>query len=161
MARDCGSGLRLGATARGVFHLAQGDGEDAAGQDVALRQGDVGVVVGEVGESLGRRVQHGRQSGGRTHADLEHLQLAVEEQVAASGAAQGGLAAGAQQVGQGGELIFRTASVEAGGEVIVVQGVHLAGFVEQPEDHAGAAGIDIEEPAGEGGHAYCSLRAEQ
>ena len=71
-----------------VFDGAVGQGENAAAEDVALWQRDVGVVVGQVGKGIRRLAEEAREGGWLAHADLQHLNGAIEEQVGTFGAAQ-------------------------------------------------------------------------
>ncbi|HSQ70863.1 MAG TPA: hypothetical protein VLM87_00445, partial [Rubrivivax sp.] len=117
---------------------AVGQGEQVAGQPVALRQADVGIVVGQVGEGVGDLAEEQRQLAGDAHGDGQHLHLLIEEQVAPLGAPQVNRgAAGAQMLAQGAQPVPGTAHIEDRSEG-VAQGVHLAVGVEQPQAHAAA-----------------------
>ncbi len=131
---------------------APGQRKDIAHQHVALRQGDVGVVVGQMRIRVGDLLEERRQHARNAHADLEHLQVLIQEQIAAFGAAQfHRRAAGAQHLAQRAQFLLRTAGVEGGNEA-VAEDMRSPLLIKEPDAHSIAGGVGVEEPTVKRGH---------
>jgi hypothetical protein len=94
-------GFDLTQLPRLVLDGAIGERENRSGEGIALGEGDVGVVVGEVRAEVGGQAEDLGEEGRDAHAHLEHFDVAVEEEIPPFDPAQVRRgAAGAQHLAQ-------------------------------------------------------------
>ncbi len=135
-----------------VFDRDIGEREGVPGEDIALRDGDVGIVVCQVRMGFGNLAEDPVELHRLEDADLEYLDGAVKEQVEAFGALQAHRgAAGLQQAADGVQLAVRPAHVESWCKGIL-QRVRAAVLVDQPHGHSAGRRVGVEQPAVQGGH---------
>jgi hypothetical protein len=133
---------------------AVGERKQIALQNVPLRQGNICVVVSEVGEGAARLLKEARQVPRNHHAHFLHFNLPIQEQVDTLRHPQlHRRAFSNKRCAQVAQAIARSLDIEARAER-VAQLVSPTFAVDQPHRHSVSGGIGVEKPREEGRHGY-------